>query len=73
MAEIKFSPEAIGDLQQIKAYIIEELCNEQAANSTIEKIMKHIQILQSFPKSGAPLESIVNFGCDYRFLVCGIP
>ena len=71
MAEVKFSPEAINDLQQIKAYITEELCNEQAANSTISKILKNIRMLESFPQSGASLETIVNFSTNYRYVICG--
>ena len=71
MADIKFSPDAINDLQQIKAYITNELCNEQAAVSTIAKIMEHINRLRTFPDSGAPLSSIIDLGTNYRFLVCG--
>ena len=58
------SPEAVTDLQQAKAYITEELCNEQAAVDTIAYI-------SGFPESGAPLSSIVGFETDYRILVCG--
>ena len=71
MAEIKFSLEAIDDLQQIKVYITDELCNEQAANSTIARIMKNINRLKAFSNSGAPLNSIIEFDTNYRFLVCG--
>ncbi len=71
MTEIKFSPEAIADLEQTKAYITEELCNEQAAIGTVAKITKRIRMLSGFPESGAPLSSIVYFETDYRFLVCG--
>lgn len=71
MAEIKFSPEAIADLQQTKAYIAEELCNEQAAVSTVAKITKRIRMLADFPESGAPLSSVIDMETDYRFLVCG--
>ena len=71
MAEIKFSPEAVCDLQQIKTYISEELCNAQAAVNTLSNILKHIRILAQFPESGAPLSSIIDFETDYRFLVCG--
>ncbi len=71
MADIKFSPDAINDLQQIKAYITNELCNEQAAVSTVAKIMEHINRLRTFPDSGAPLSSIIDLGTNYRFLVCG--
>lgn len=71
MTEIQFSPQAISDLQEVKAYISEELCNEQAAINTIAKIMKRIRMLIDFPESGASLSSIIGFETDYRFLVCG--
>lgn len=71
MAEIKFSPEAITDLQKTKAYITEELCNEQAAVNTVANITRRIRMLADFPEIGAPLSSIVGFETDYRFLVCG--
>ena len=71
MAEIRFSPEAIADLQQTKSYITDELCSEQAAVHTLERILKRIRILADFPESGAPLSSIVNVDTDNRFLVCG--
>lgn len=71
MADISFSPEAVSDLQQTKAYITDELCNEQAAVNTIAKITGRIRELVAFPEMGAPLSSIVDFETDYRFLVCG--
>ena len=71
MADILFSPEAISDLQQTKAYITNELCNEQAAVNTIARIMDRIRRLAAFPEMGAPLSSIVDFETDYRFLACG--
>ena len=71
MADISFSPEAVSDLQQPKAYITDELCNEQAAVNTIAKITSRIRELAAFPEMGAPLSSIVDFETDYRFLVCG--
>lgn len=71
MTKIKFSPEAISDLQQIKAYITDELCNDKAALNTIGKIIKKIRMLADFSASGAPFSSIVGFETDYRFLVCG--
>ena len=64
MAEIVFSPEAVHDLRQTKAYISEELCNEQAAIHTLSNIMQRIRTLAQFPQSGAPLSSIVNFEND---------
>ena len=71
MTEIQFSPQAISDLQEVKAYITEELYNEQAAINTIAMIMKRIRMLVDFPESGASLSSIIGFETDYLFLVCG--
>ena len=71
MAEIKFSPEAILDLQQTKAHIADELCSERAAINTVANIMKKIRMLADFPECGASLSSIVDFETEYRFLVCG--
>ena len=45
MAEIKFSPEALSDLKDIKSYIAEELLNEQAAANTVADIIKRIRTL----------------------------
>lgn len=71
MSEIKFSPEAVKDLQQIKAYISNELLSEQAANNTVNKILKNIRMLSEFPNSGTPLSGAVGIETDYRYLVCG--
>lgn len=71
MAEIKFSPEAIKDLQQIKAYITDELLSVQSADNTINRIMKNIRMLGNFPHSAPSLSEIVGFKTDYRYLVCG--
>lgn len=71
MAEIKFSPEAVKDLQQTKAYITDELLSEQAANNTINNILKDIRMLGTFPNSGAPLSGAIGIATDYRYLVCG--
>ena len=71
MVEIHFSPAALEDLKEIKYYITEELFSEQSAVRTLEKILKHIRQLESFPDLGAPLSSIVSMDVPYRFLVCG--
>lgn len=70
MTKIKFSPDALSDLEQIKRYITLELCNEQAAIKVISNITKKIHILETFPLSGAQLSSIINIETNYRFLVC---
>ena len=44
MAKIVFSKKAIDDLDEIKAYIKDELLNEVAANKTVSKIMEKIRM-----------------------------
>ena len=57
-------------MKEIKAYITDELCSEQSAIHTIEKIMKSIRQFGSFLESGAQLSSIISLEVPYRFLVC---
>lgn len=71
MAKINFTPDALEDMKKIKAYITDELCSEQTAIDTIEKIIKRIRRLADFPEIGAPLSSVINLEVPYRFLVCG--
>ncbi|MBO5203374.1 MAG: type II toxin-antitoxin system RelE/ParE family toxin [Clostridia bacterium] len=71
MAKITFTPAALEDMKDIKAYITDELCSEQSAINTVSKIMKRIRQLSEFPEIGAPLSSIISLDVPYRFLVCG--
>ena len=71
MAKIHFAPDALEDMKEIKAYITDELCSEQSAINTTQKIMKRIRELSFFSETGAPLSSIINLAVPYRFLVCG--
>ena len=70
MYKISFSPEAVDDLKEIKQYIKDELCNEQAVKNTVAKILKKIKLLSDFPESGSSLSAIIGFDTDYRYLVC---
>lgn len=71
MANIKFTPEALNDLQEIKSYISDELGNVQSANKAVSQIIDRIRQLQQFPELGASLSSIVDVAVPYRFLLCG--
>ena len=71
MAKINFSPAAINDLKEIKSYITDDLCSEQAAVNLIKKIMMRIRQLEDFPEIGALLSSIVRIETPYRFIICG--
>lgn len=70
MYKISFSPEAVDDLKEIKQYIKDELCNEQAAKNTVAKILKKIKLLSDFSESGSSLSAIIGFDTDYRYLIC---
>ena len=71
MAKINFTPDALEDMREIKAYITDELCSEQSAINTVEKIMKRIRQLADFPEIGAPLSSSISLEVPYCVLVCG--
>ena len=68
MAKIHFIPDALEDMKEIKAYITDELCSEQSAINTTQKIMKRIRELSGFPETGAPLSSIINLAVPYDSL-----
>ena len=70
MYKVSFSPEAVDDLKEIKQYIKDELCNEQAAKNTVAKILKKVKLLSDFPESSSSLSAIIGFDTDYRYLVC---
>ena len=71
MVRIQFTPDALEDLKQIKKYITDDLCSEQSAINTVDRILKRIRQLEAFPEIGAPLSSIIDIEVPYRFLVCG--
>ena len=49
MTKINFTPDALEDMKEIKAYITDELCSEQSAIKTIENIMKRMRQHADFP------------------------
>lgn len=56
-------------MEEIKAYLAEELKSPSAASAVLRKITNAIRTLRDFALIGAPLTSIVNVESDYRFLV----
>jgi addiction module RelE/StbE family toxin len=71
MNRLSISPEAKKDLEEIKAYISEELENPTAALKVISQILHSLKQLKDMPGIGTRLSSKVPFETDYRFLVCG--
>lgn len=70
MYQLNISPLVYEDLQEVKDYITEELCNPQAAADLMKLITGKIRELPDFPNCGSPLNAIIDIQTDYRFLVC---
>lgn len=68
---IHYSPEAQNDMDEIWEYIVVELCNPQAAENTVNKIIDAVDELENFTEIGALLSSVTDMESDYRFLISG--
>ena len=71
MAELRLTPAAMNDLENIKEYISETLCNPIAAQRTVKRIVDDYTLLKVSPLMGTPLSSKVDVKTDYRYLVSG--
>lgn len=69
--KLVYTPDAITDLEKIKAYISEELDSPQAAQKTVNRIAKTASRLKRFPYSGESLDEYVSVKTDYRRLISG--
>ena len=68
MADLRYSPEALKDLDEIWEYIHSDLCNPDAADHTVNAILDKTESLRDFPYSGAPLDTISRIRSEYRFV-----
>lgn len=71
MNKLLLSDLAKDDLQEIKAYIANDLQNPSAVLKTLKTITHKLRSLEQFPASGFPLSSVTDFFSDYRCLICG--
>jgi addiction module RelE/StbE family toxin len=69
--KLRINPIALQDLQEIKAYIADELCNIDAAIDTLKSIVASYKHLLDFPMMGKALTDTINIPTDYRFIVSG--
>ncbi len=69
--KLRINPVALQDLQGIKAYITDDLCNPDAATKTLKNIVASYTRLLDFPMMGKVLADTINIPTDYRFLVSG--
>ncbi len=70
MFKIRFTPQAIADLEEIKRYISVDLFNPQAAAELVELVFEKIRTLASLPQTGARLRTDISILKTYRFLPC---
>ncbi len=68
---LRYSAEALRDLDEIWDYIVSELSNPTAAERIVNQILDSVDRLSDFPEMGAPVISAADVDSDYRFLVCG--
>lgn len=68
--KLKYTPEAIADLQGIKYYISKVLHNTKAANRITKSILDLCGNLKEYPLLGASLRGKVDMDTDLRYLIC---
>lgn len=68
--KLKYTPESISDLQEIKHYIKTTLHNPAAANRIARAILDACSALKRFPEMGMSVEAKTDFKTDLRMLVC---
>ena len=70
MFKVRFTPQAIADLEEIKRYISDDLFNPQAAAELVGLVFEKIQTLTSMPQTGARLRTDIPILKTYRFIPC---
>lgn len=67
---VRYTPEAIRDLQEMRQYISKTLCNPKAAAKISKTILDTCSKLKQHPLMGASLESKIGKTSDLRYLIC---
>ena len=70
MVKVRFTPQAIADLEEIKRYISDDLFNPQAAADLVALVFEKIRTLVSMPQTGAQLRTNIPMLKVYRFIQC---
>ena len=71
MVEIKLSPLAKADINEIADYIGHKLSNPPAALRMVRRFHEAILPLSTYPEMGTPLAAAGKHEIIYRYLVCG--
>ena len=67
--KLRYTPEALRDLQEIKRYIKSELHNPTAANRITKAILDGCSQLKQFPEMGVSIGAKTGYETDLRMLV----
>ena len=68
--KLKYTPEAISDLQETKSYISRVLRNPTAANRITKSILDQSSQLKEHPNLGMSLSVKLDMDTDLRYLIC---
>lgn len=71
MTSVKYSPEAINDLNQIGDYIENKLKNKDAAKRIVQDILNSVSLLENMPEMGVALSASFMKLDDFRYIVSG--
>lgn len=67
---IRYTPEAMNDLRETKAYIRKVLKNPKAAARIAKAILDACSRLKEHPELGMSLEARTGHNSDLRYLIC---
>jgi addiction module RelE/StbE family toxin len=70
MFQIRFTPQAVADLEEIKRDISSDLLNPQAATALLAHIFEKIRTLSTMPQTGARVRTEIPSLKAYRFIPC---
>ena len=70
MFTVRFTPQVVADLEEIKRYISDDLFNSQAAADLVALVFQKIRTLVSLPQTGARLRTGIPMLKGYRFIQC---
>ena len=68
--KLKYTPEAIRDLQAIREYIGKILHNPKAARRIVGNIIEQCESLKEYPKMGISFRERLDEETDLRYLLC---
>ncbi len=70
MFNVRFTPRAVADMEEIKRYISDDLCNPQTAADLVALVFEKVRALVSMPQTGARLRTDISVLKGYRFIQC---